>query len=131
MTTESNQPHIESPFKGKTGLRRLLNAFGYSVDGFKAAYKHEDAFRQEVLLSIILTPLAFYLGNSAIEIALMIASVLLVLIVELLNSAIEAVVDRVSIERHELAKRAKDIGSAAVFIALLIMVVVWCLILFY
>ncbi|OQW69896.1 MAG: diacylglycerol kinase [Methylotenera sp.] len=131
MTTESNQPHIESPFKGKTGLRRLFNAFGYSVDGFKAAYKHEDAFRQEVLLSIILTPLAFYLGNSAIEIALMIASVLLVLIVELLNSAIEAVVDRVSIERHELAKRAKDIGSAAVFIALLIMVVVWCLILFY
>ncbi|PPC87319.1 MAG: diacylglycerol kinase [Methylotenera sp.] len=131
MTTESNQPHIESPFKGKTGLRRLFNAFGYSVDGFKAAYKHEDAFRQEVLLSVILTPLAFYLGNSAIEIALMIASVLLVLIVELLNSAIEAVVDRVSIERHELAKRAKDIGSAAVFIALLIMVVVWCLILFY
>jgi len=131
MTTESNQPHIESPFKGKTGLRRLFNAFGYSVDGFKAAYKHEDAFRQEVLLSIILTPLAFYLGNSAIEIALMITSVLLVLIVELLNSAIEAVVDRVSIERHELAKRAKDIGSAAVFIALLIMVVVWCLILFY
>ncbi|PPD18054.1 MAG: diacylglycerol kinase [Methylotenera sp.] len=131
MTTESNQPHIESPFKGKTGLRRLFNAFGYSLDGFKAAYKHEDAFRQEVLLSIILTPLAFYLGNSAIEIALMIASVLLVLIVELLNSAIEAVVDRVSIERHELAKRAKDIGSAAVFIALLIMVVVWCLILFY
>lgn len=131
MTTESNQPHIESPFKGKTGLRRLFNAFGYSLDGFKAAYKHEDAFRQEVLLSIILTPLAFYLGNSAIEIALMITSVLLVLIVELLNSAIEAVVDRVSIERHELAKRAKDIGSAAVFIALLIMVVVWCLILFY
>ncbi len=130
MTTESKQPHTESPFKGKTGLRRLLNAFGYSVDGFKAAYKHEDAFRQEVLLSVILTPLAFYLGNSAIEIALMIASVLLVLIVELLNSAIEAVVDRVSIERHELAKRAKDIGSAAVFIALLIMVVVWCLILF-
>lgn len=131
MTTESKQPHIESPFKGKTGIRRLLNAFGYSLEGFKAAYKHEDAFRQEVLLSIILTPLAFYLGNNAIEIALMVASVLLVLIVELLNSAVEAVVDRVSIERHELAKRAKDIGSAAVFIALLILVVVWCLILFY
>ncbi len=131
MTTESNQPHIESPFKGKTGLRRLFNALGYSLEGFKAAYKHEDAFRQEVLLSIILTPLAFYLGNNAIEIALMVASVLLVLIVELLNSAVEAVVDRVSIERHELAKRAKDIGSAAVFIALLILVVVWCLILFY
>ncbi len=131
MTIESKQPHIESPFKGKTGLRRLFNAFGYSVDGFKAAYKHEDAFRQEVLFAIILTPLAFYLGDNAIEIALMVASVLLVLIVELLNSAIEAVVDRVSIERHELAKRAKDIGSAAVFIALLVVVVVWCLILFY
>lgn len=131
MNTESKQSTIESPFKGKTGLRRLLNAFGYSLDGFKAAYKHEDAFRQEVLLAIILTPLAFYLGKNAIEIALMVASVLLVLIVELLNSAIEAVVDRVSIERHELAKRAKDIGSAAVFIALLIMVVIWCLILFY
>ena len=131
MNTESKPTHIESPFKGKTGLRRLFNALGYSAEGFKAAYKHEDAFRQEVLLSIILTPLAFYLGNNAIEIALMVASVLLVLIVELLNSAIEAVVDRVSIERHELAKRAKDIGSAAVFIALLVVVVVWCLILFY
>ena len=130
MTIDS-KPHIESPFKGKTGLRRLFNAFGYSADGFKAAYKHEDDFRQEVLLSVILTPLAFYLGNNAIEIALMVASVLLVLIVELLNSAIEAVVDRVSIERHELAKRAKDIGSAAVFIALLVVVVVWCLVLFY
>ena len=125
------QSHAESPFKGKTGLRRLFNAFGYSIEGFKAAYKHEDAFRQEVRLAIILTPLAFYLGNNAIEIALMVTSILLVLIVELLNSAIEAVVDRVSIERHELAKRAKDIGSAAVFIALLVTVVIWCLILFY
>jgi diacylglycerol kinase (ATP) len=125
----SNQPHVESPFKGKTGLRRLLNAFGYSLDGFKAAYKHEDAFRQEVLLAAIFIPLAFYLEPAALNRALMIGSVLLVLIVELLNSAIEAVVDRVSIERHELAKRAKDIGSAAVFIALTNVVIIWCLIL--
>lgn len=124
-----NQSHIESPFKGKTGFRRLLNAFGYSLDGFKAAYKHEDAFRQEVLLAAIFIPLAFYLEQAALDRALMIGSVLLVLIVELLNSAIEAVVDRVSIERHELAKRAKDIGSAAVFIALANVVVIWCLIL--
>ncbi len=125
----ADQPHIESPFKGKTGLRRLFNAFGYSLDGFKAAYKHEDAFRQEVLLAAIFIPLAFYLEPAAIHRALMIGSVLLVLIVELLNSAIEAVVDRVSIERHELAKRAKDIGSAAVFIALANVVIIWCLIL--
>lgn len=125
----SNPPHIESPFKGKTGLRRLFNAFGYSLDGFKAAYKHEDAFRQEVLLAAILIPLALYLEQAALNRALMIGSVLLVLIVELLNSAIEAVVDRVSIERHELAKRAKDIGSAAVFIALANVVAIWCLIL--
>ena len=130
MTTDSNQPHIESPFKGKTGLRRLMNALGYSLDGFKAAYKHEDAFRQEVLLAIILVPLAFYLGDNSIEKALMIGSVLLVLIVELLNSAVEAVVDRVSIERHELAKRAKDIGSAAVFVALALVIITWSLLLF-
>ena len=129
LPPDSNSAHTESPFKGKTGLKRLFNAFGYSLDGFKAAYKHEDAFRQEVLLAIILIPLAFYFGNSHIEKAVMIASVLLVLIVELLNSAIEAVVDRVSIERHELAKRAKDIGSAAVFISLVTLAIVWGLIL--
>lgn len=118
-----------SPFKGKTGLRRLINAFGYSLEGFKAAYTHEDAFRQEVLLAIILIPLAVYLGKSPVETALMIASVLLVLIVELLNSAIEAAVDHTSTEHHLLAKQAKDIGSAAVFIALAIAAVVWGLIL--
>lgn len=118
-----------SPFKGKTGLRRLINAFGYSLEGFKAAYTHEDAFRQEVLLAIILIPLAVYLGQSPVEKALMIASVLLVLIVELLNSAIEAAVDHTSTEHHLLAKQAKDIGSAAVFIALAIAAVVWGLIL--
>ena len=118
---------IESPYKGKTGLRRVINAWGYSQEGIKAAFIHEDAFRAEVFLSVVLIPLAFYLGRSGIERAMMIASVLLVLIVELLNSGIEAVVDRVSIEHHLLAKRAKDIGSAAVFFALVNAVVVWVL----
>jgi diacylglycerol kinase (ATP) len=126
----NSQPHEESPFKGKTGLRRLMNAFGYSVEGFKAAFKHEDAFRQEVFLSIILIPLALYLESEALHRILMIGSIFLVLIVELLNSAVEAVVDRVSIERHALAKRAKDIGSAAVFVALTNVVMTWGLILF-
>jgi diacylglycerol kinase (ATP) len=119
----------ESPFKGKTGLRRLINAFGYSLEGFKAAFKHEDAFRQEVFLAVVLIPMAFYFAQDPVHRGLMIGSVLLVLIVELVNSAIEAVVDRVSIERHELAKRAKDIGSAAVFIALTNVVVIWALVL--
>jgi diacylglycerol kinase (ATP) len=123
------QTHEESPFKGKTGMRRLMNAFGYSLEGFKAAFKHEDAFRQEVFLAIILIPLAIYLESEVLHRALMIGSILLVLIVELLNSAVEAVVDRVSIERHALAKRAKDIGSAAVFIALSNVVIIWGLIL--
>ena len=121
---------MESPFKGKTGLRRLINAFGYSIEGFKAAFKHEDAFRQEVFLAMVLIPLAFYLGKTSIEKALMIASVLLVMIVELLNSAVEAAVDHTSTEHHALAKRAKDIGSAAVFFALTIVLVVWGLVLF-
>ena len=120
---------MESPFKGKTGLRRLINALGYSVEGFKAAFKHEDAFRQEVFLAIVLIPLAFYLGKTSIEKALMIASVLLVMVVELLNSAVEAAVDHTSTEHHALAKRAKDIGSAAVFFALTIVLVVWGLVL--
>lgn len=126
----SNLPPIEeSPFKGKTGLRRLMNAIGYSKEGFKAAFKHEDAFRQEVILTVILIPLALYLEPAATNRALMIASLFLVLIVELLNSAVEAVVDRVSIERHALAKRAKDIASAAVFVALANVVMIWGLIL--
>ncbi len=120
---------MESPHKGKTGLKRVWNAFFYSMAGLAAAFKHEDAFRQEVLLALILIPLAFLLPVSGIGRALMIASVLLVMIVELLNSAVEATVDRVSIENHPLAKRAKDIGSAAVFLALLNVAVVWGLVL--
>ena len=129
MQNNQSSSHQESPFKGKTGVRRLINAFGYSMDGFKAAYQHEDAFRQEVWLSMVLIPLAFYLEAEALHRILMVGSVLLVMIVELLNSAVEAVVDRVSIERHALAKRAKDIGSAAVLLALINLGVVWGLIL--
>ena len=121
---------MESPYKGKTGLRRVCNALGYSLAGLAAAYRNEDAFRQEVLLAVILVPLAFYLGDGAIMRALMIASVLLVIIVELLNSAIEATVDRISLENHSLAKRAKDIGSAAVLLSLVNLVVVWGLLIF-
>ncbi|MCK9200043.1 MAG: diacylglycerol kinase [Gallionella sp.] len=120
---------MESPYKGKTGLRRLWNAFGYSLDGFRAAYKHEDAFRQEVLLAAVLIPLAFWMPVGPLAKTLMIASVLLVIIVELLNSAIEATVDRISLDNHDLAKRAKDIGSAAVLVSLANTVVVWGLML--
>lgn len=127
---KQTESHEESPFKGKTGLSRLINAMGYSFAGFKAAFKYEDAFRQEVFLAIVLIPLTFYLEAETLHRILMIASLFLVLIVELLNSAIEAVVDRVSIERHALAKRAKDIASAAVFVALANLVVTWGLILF-
>lgn len=119
----------ESPFKGKTGLIRVWNAFFYSVDGFKAAFQHENAFRQELLLTFICIPLAFVLEPSAVGRALMIAVLFLVLIVELINSAIEAAVDRISLEHHLLIKRAKDMGSAAVMIALINVVVVWGLVL--
>ena len=117
------------PLKGKTGLRRIVNALGYSLAGLRAAYHHECAFRQEVWLAVVLVPLAFYLGETAIERVLMVSAVLLVLIVELLNSALEATLDRISFEHHLLIKRAKDIGSAAVLLALLNVVVVWVLLL--
>ena len=120
----------QSPFKGKTGVQRVLNAAGYSWAGLQAAFRHEDAFRQEVFLLVVLVPLALYLGDTGLERALLIGSLLLVLIVELLNSAVEAAVDRISLEHHELIKRAKDMGSAAVMIALVNVGVVWGLVLF-
>ncbi len=115
----------ESPFKGKTGLRRVWNALNYSLAGLRAAYACEDAFRQEVLLSLLLIPASFFLPVTWVGRALMIASVLLVLIIELINSAIEAAVDRVSLDRHHLSKRAKDVGSAAVLLALVNVAFVW------
>jgi diacylglycerol kinase (ATP) len=119
----------ESPHKGKTGLRRIWNAFHYSVDGIAAAFRHEDAFRQEALVALVLIPIALLVPATGIGRALLIGSVLLVLIVELLNSAVEATVDRISLENHRLAKRAKDLGSAAVLLSLLNLAVVWTLVL--
>jgi diacylglycerol kinase (ATP) len=120
---------MESPYKGKTGLKRLLNAFRYSCDGIVEAYRNEDAFRQEVILAAILLPAAFLVNVSALGRALMVGSVLLILVVELVNSAIEATVDRISLDDHRLAKRAKDIGSAAVLITLFNMAIIWALVL--
>ncbi|MCB1941032.1 MAG: diacylglycerol kinase [Candidatus Accumulibacter sp.] len=119
----------ENPFKGQTGWRRIWNALHYSLAGLRAAFAAEDAFRQEVWLAALLIPLALVLAADGVGRALMVGSVLLVLIVELLNSAIEATVDRVSLDRHPLAKRAKDIGSAAVLLALLDVVAVWACVL--
>ena len=120
----------ESPHKGKTGLKRVSSAFFYSMAGLRAALRHEDAFRQEVFLAVLLIPAAFFTPATGTGKALLIAAVLLVLIVELLNSAVEAAVDRISLENHVLAKRAKDIGSAAVLLALINVPVVWGLVLF-
>jgi len=119
----------ESPFKGKTGVRRLINAFGYSIDGMRAAFRHEDAFRQLVLLAVILIPLAFVIHAAPLARAMLVASSLATLIIELLNSAIEAAVDHTSLERHPLAKRAKDMGSAAQLLGLINLAVVWSLVL--
>jgi diacylglycerol kinase (ATP) len=116
---------MESPYKGKTGLKRIFNALIYSISGIGAAFRHEDAFRQEAVLAAVMLPLAFLLKVSGTGRAIMVASVLLVLIVELLNSAVEATVDRVSLDKHHLSKRAKDIGSAAVLLALVNVAVVW------
>lgn len=124
-----NTSHQESPFKGKTGLVRVWNALHYSLAGLRAAYKNEDAFRQEVLLALLLIPLAILAPVSTIGRVLMISSLLLVLIVELLNSAIEAAIDRISLDQHRLSKRAKDIGSAAVLLALSNVLVTWALVL--
>ncbi|MCY1522134.1 Diacylglycerol kinase [compost metagenome] len=118
-----------SPFKGQTGLKRILNAGGYSLDGLRAAFTGEAAFRQLVLLNVVLIPLAFVCDVSRGERALMIGVCLLALIVELLNSAVEAAIDRISLDRHPLSKNAKDMGSAAQFVALSLIAAVWATIL--
>ncbi len=110
---------------GATGFTRIFNAAGYSWLGFKAAYKHEAAFRQELWLSLILTPVALYFGPSYADKAILIASLVFILLVEILNSALEAVVDRFGDEVHPLSGRAKDMGSAAVFLAFVIAGLVW------
>lgn len=118
-----------SPYKGKTGLKRILNATGYSISGFKAAYKNEAAFRQIVLINLILIPISFFLDVTRSEHVLLIIVCLFAMIIELFNSAIEAVVDRVSLEKHQLSKNAKDMGSAAQFVALSIITITWLFIL--
>ncbi len=114
---------------GSTGLVRIIHAFGYALLGLRAAIRHEAAFRQELLLATFMIPAGIYLGSGALEKILLVAVVLLVLIVELLNSAIEAAIDRVGDEHHELAGRAKDMGAAAVLISLILAISVWFLIL--
>ena len=113
---------------GNTGIRRIINAAFFSVAGLRAAWRHEAAFRQEVMLAVVLMPTGVWLGRTAVERALLIGSCLLVLIVELLNSGIEAIVDRVGMEPHRLSGQAKDLGSAAVFVSLVLVLVVWGLI---
>jgi len=110
---------------GNTGIKRILRATGFSIQGLAAAWKHEAAFRQETVLLIILVPVAFWLGETVLIQALLISVCLLVLIVELFNSAIEAAIDRHGDEHHELSGRAKDIGSAAVMISLAIVLLTW------
>jgi len=116
-------------FKGKKGLTRLWNALGYSRDGIAAAWHHEAAFREEVLLATVAIPLAFYLGKTGVDRALLVGCIILILIVEILNSAVEAVVDKASPEKHDLAKRAKDMGSAAVLFSLINAALVWACVL--
>ena len=110
---------------GITGITRIINAAGYSWLGFKAAFKHEAAFRQELALVLILTPVALYYGPSYADKAILIASLVFILLVEIINSALEAVVDRFGDEIHELSGRVKDMGSAAVFLAFLITGLIW------
>ena len=128
-TSERPSSFAESPFKEKTGLRRAWSALRYSLAGLRAAYRFEESFRQEIWLAAVLIPLAVLLPASGIGHALMIGSVLLVVIIELLNSAIEAAIDRISLDQHSLSKRAKDIGSAAVLVALINVLVTWSLVL--
>ena len=119
----------ESPYKGQSGLRRILSATRNSLEGFAAAVRHEDAFRQELCLAVLLVPAGLWLGRDGLERALLVATVLFVLVVELLKSAVEATVDRISFDNHRLAKRAKDIGSAAVMLSITTAVSVWLLVL--
>ncbi len=119
-----------SQFKSKSGLKRISSALGYSIDGLRAAWRHEHAFRQELMVALPGIVIALLLPVSAPEKLALVAVLLLVLIVELLNSAIEAVVDRVSLERHALSKNAKDLGSAAVLLACVLALATWAVVLY-
>jgi diacylglycerol kinase (ATP) len=117
-------PDVVNPQKGRTGFNRVWHATGYSLAGLRAGWE-EAAFRLEACLSFVLVPVAFWIGRTWVEVALLAGSVLLVMLVELLNTGIEAAIDRISLERHELSKRAKDMGSAAVFLSLLLAAGIW------
>ena len=119
----------ESPYKGKTGFARVVAATGYSLSGFTYALRHETSFQIELALAAVMIPLGLWLGPTGIAKALLVGSVLFALTVELINSAVEAVVDRVSLDTHPLAKRAKDLGRAAVMFALATAVLTWTLVL--
>ena len=114
--------------KNQTGFRRLVNATGYSLSGLKSAWSNEASFRQETIIVIFLIPLGIWLGQNAVERSLLISTCLIVIVTELINSAIEAVVDRNGSEYHELSKRAKDLGSAAVLMSIILLIIVWVLI---
>ena len=129
-TAKTTKPDGNVIAKGDAGLTKIWQAFRNSLDGLAAAYRHEAAFRLEVWTAAVLIPAALFLPVGAIGRALLIGSILVVLLCELVNSAIEAAVDRISLERHPLAKRAKDIGSAAVLMALINAGVVWVCVLF-
>jgi diacylglycerol kinase (ATP) len=128
MVVDSKETQPSVPIK-KKGLARIWAATIYSVDGLRACFRSEEAFRLELILSLIFAPLAFILGETAIEISMLLLAIALVLLVELLNSAIEAVVDRVGMDYHELSKKAKDIASGAVFISLMTFLLIWAVIL--
>lgn len=129
IITMSIEPQI-SEFKSKSGFKRIIAAIGYSIEGLQAAWRHEHAFRQELIMSVIGTVIALCLRVSAFEKLMLIGVLVLVMIVELINSALEAVVDRVSLERHPLSKNAKDFGSAAVFLACGLAAAAWVVVLF-
>lgn len=116
---------MTNPHKGRTGMDRVIRATGYSIEGLKTAYRGESAFRQEAWAAVVLVPAAFWIGRTWVEIALLAGSVVLVMVVELLNSAIESAIDRVSFEPHDLSKRAKDIASAAVMMSLVLCGGIW------
>lgn len=119
-------PNMKAPVpENNTGVRRLMNAARFSFHGLKACFRTEEAFRQEVFASIVLIPLGFYMGETGVEKALLVSAVLFVMIVELLNTAVERAIDRISFERHNLSKESKDMGSAAVLLALAIAAVIW------
>lgn len=122
-------PGPASPFKGRTGIARIVQAFFNSLAGLADAWTHESAFRQEIALAAVTLPIACLVHVTRAERALLIASVLLVLVVELLNSGVEAAIDRIGLDRHDLSKRAKDLGSAAVLVALVLLAAVWGVIL--